>query len=710
MTPRTRSLLLTSAVPALIFAGLATSAATATDIDSATTDPVVTSTAGAGGGADDVNVVSGGSITLENGAAVTVDSDNSVDVNSGGTITITDSDGATGIRIIGGFTGTITNNGTILIDDSTTRTDDDEDGTLDGPFAQGTGRTGILIEGAAAHTGDIHNGTTGIINIEGNDSVGISLQADLVGSLINDGGISVIGDNALAIDIAGDVSGDVRLNRSIAATGDGATAVRIAGDVGGGLSNGGAITATGFAFTTVSNYFDPDLVDDTFVPLPLDGEDLLDGGPAVAIGGSIAEGILNNGLVGGGAADDDDDGNDDLKDITGDFDENRSTGTIRVFGSAPAVLITPDFAPATSGDIVIGLVIENVRDTRDDDDDDDTDEIIATFLSDHGFVNRGSIQSNGLNIGFESAAIVIRGSMDGTRSTTIMGGILNTGSISSTAFEANATTITIGSGASTPQFDNEGFVLATIATETDHTVTLLLIESGAMMSALNNSGSFAASAVGDAADVIAIQDLSGTLLSINNTGGILAIHTFDNDDDDGDGLTTDLDEITGATIAIDLSTHTAGQNVMLVQDFATPTQDTNGDDVIDTDDVAAPVIRGDILFGAGDDEFQLLAGIATGDLEFGDGVDAFTIDGGATFSGGLTDTDGLLTVNVIDGSLNITETGDVALTADIELLGDGVDPHRKAGLIIRQSLSEDAVYADAIIHGDGLTSGCAQLA
>jgi len=259
------------------------------------------STAGAGGGADDVNVVSGGSITLENGAAVTVDSDNSVDVNSGGTITITDSDGATGIRIIGGFTGTITNNGTILIDDSTTRTDDDEDGTLDGPFAQGTGRTGILIEGAAAHTGDIHNGTTGIINIEGNDSVGISLQADLVGSLINDGGISVIGDNALAIDIAGDVSGDVRLNRSIAATGDGATAVRIAGDVGGGLSNGGAITATGFAFTTVSNYFDPDLVDDTFVPLPLDGEDLLDGGPAVAIGGSIAEGILNNGLVGGGA-------------------------------------------------------------------------------------------------------------------------------------------------------------------------------------------------------------------------------------------------------------------------------------------------------------------------------------------------------------------------------------------------------------------------
>ncbi len=44
------------------------------------------------------------------------------------------------------------------------------------------------------------------------------------------------------------------------------------------------------------------------------------------------------------------------------------------------------------------------------------------------------------------------------------------------------------------------------------------------------------------------------------------------------------------------------------------------------------------------------------------------------------------------------------LAADIEFVGAGVDPHRKAGLMIRQSLDDDAAYVDVIIHGDGLTS------
>ncbi len=46
----------------------------------------------------------------------------------------------------------------------------------------------------------------------------------------------------------------------------------------------------------------------------------------------------------------------------------------------------------------------------------------------------------------------------------------------------------------------------------------------------------------------------------------------------------------------------------------------------------------------------------------------------------------------------------VSLTADISLLGEGGDNHRKAVLMIRQSLDTDAPYADAARHGDGLTS------
>ena len=46
----------------------------------------------------------------------------------------------------------------------------------------------------------------------------------------------------------------------------------------------------------------------------------------------------------------------------------------------------------------------------------------------------------------------------------------------------------------------------------------------------------------------------------------------------------------------------------------------------------------------------------------------------------------------------------VSLAADIALLGEGGDNHRKGVLMIRQSLDADSPYADAARHGDGLTS------
>ena len=49
-------------------------------------------------------------------------------------------------------------------------------------------------------------------------------------------------------------------------------------------------------------------------------------------------------------------------------------------------------------------------------------------------------------------------------------------------------------------------------------------------------------------------------------------------------------------------------------------------------------------------------------------------------------------------------SGDISLAADIRWIGTGGNPHRKACLLIRQSLEPDSTYADAVIHGDGLTS------
>ena len=50
------------------------------------------------------------------------------------------------------------------------------------------------------------------------------------------------------------------------------------------------------------------------------------------------------------------------------------------------------------------------------------------------------------------------------------------------------------------------------------------------------------------------------------------------------------------------------------------------------------------------------------------------------------------------------ETGDFSLSAQIAFEGEGVNAHRKMGLMIRESLTGNSNYADVCVHGDGLTS------
>jgi len=48
--------------------------------------------------------------------------------------------------------------------------------------------------------------------------------------------------------------------------------------------------------------------------------------------------------------------------------------------------------------------------------------------------------------------------------------------------------------------------------------------------------------------------------------------------------------------------------------------------------------------------------------------------------------------------------GDMILSTQIEFVGKGVEPHRKAGLIIRKNLDPGSPYVSAAYHGDGLVS------
>src|SRR5262249_30962153 len=48
--------------------------------------------------------------------------------------------------------------------------------------------------------------------------------------------------------------------------------------------------------------------------------------------------------------------------------------------------------------------------------------------------------------------------------------------------------------------------------------------------------------------------------------------------------------------------------------------------------------------------------------------------------------------------------GDGIVQADISFVGKGANPHRKALLMIRQSLDADSPYADIALHGNGMTA------
>lgn len=48
--------------------------------------------------------------------------------------------------------------------------------------------------------------------------------------------------------------------------------------------------------------------------------------------------------------------------------------------------------------------------------------------------------------------------------------------------------------------------------------------------------------------------------------------------------------------------------------------------------------------------------------------------------------------------------GDFIIQAQMAFVGEGTDPHRKAGLMIRSGLSANAAHISCVVHGDGLTS------
>ncbi|MDP3400639.1 MAG: autotransporter outer membrane beta-barrel domain-containing protein, partial [Brevundimonas sp.] len=465
-----------AAIAPLLFACGANAQVT---ISSSRTTPITTANP-AGSGPADIIIASGGTITLTSGTAVTVNSDNDFSISAGGNITMSNAaSDSIAVLIQGGNTADITIAGSITITDSLGQsTDSDGDGDLDGPFATGSNRFGIRLDAGGPMTGNVRMQSSSIIQVEGNESFGVSLESDLIGNLTNQGTIQVVGNNSMGVRALGDIDGTVYLGGTVATLGGGSTAIGLFGDITGGLNIQGSVSSTGYRYISRPS---------AEAIARLDADDLLQGGPAVVIAGNVAGGVT----FGSRPTDEDEDEADEDGDGIPDADE--TTAQIDVYGEAPAILVGSDTQAITLG-------------------------LVGTGDLAYGFINQGGVSAQGVYDGVEANGI--RFGLEGGQAVTIEGGILNSGRVSALAYAANAVGVRLSSGVSTPQFINDGDMTAASASEVSSTVTTLLIEAGANLPTFTNNGQFLASSGGGTADLTALLDLSGTLTSITNTGSM----------------------------------------------------------------------------------------------------------------------------------------------------------------------------------------------
>jgi hypothetical protein len=598
---------------------LAAPAAAETTISTTVTGPVRTSTVKTGGLPDDILINSSGVVNGNASGGVIIDSNH--DLKNQGTIQIGNVNNVVAVDVGAGVTSDITVSGKIIVDEPFTPTDADNDGDLDGPFATGSNRFGIRTNGAM--TGNILVTSTGTITVEGNNSAGIYLGGPLTGNFRHDGTTGVLGNNSVGVHLS-DVSGDVRLAGSITARGQGSIAVHSTGNVGGAMVLQGTITATGYRFTTPPAD-----------PSKLDADDLLQGGPAVAIEGNVAKGIILAVPPKDASTTDNDEDDDGIE------DSKEGSAAIISYGSAAALRI------GSAGNIAIGAT-----------------EATGTGF---GLIIDGGILGNGLYTGVDGNALQI-GGLGG--SVSIANGIGVTGTVEAKSLDRNATAVRLGAGATTPELRNAGKILASSGNTAASIATAVDINAGASLPVLRNSGEIKAS-TGANGTAVAIVDKSGTLGLIENSGTISA-----------SGAAADSNR----NVAIDLSANTAGATVKQTavgSGFAAPSiiGDVKFGTGSDTFDIADGSLTGNVSFGDGDNKF-LLSGDAVGTgkltfgagadtittggtsvfkgaVDFGGGADMLTIGGTSSFTGQLINATGLA-VNVQKGTFGVVKTANIA--------------------------------------------------
>jgi len=623
-----------------------------TTISNGTSTPVSTSTTG------DLTINAGGSIKPKSGAAVTVNSSN--EVNNNGLIEFQNLDNVTGILAHSGNTGSITNNGTIEVDD-TSSTTTDNNGIIHGPFANGTNRNGIVVDGTGTFTGDISNGQVGSITIKGDNSAAISIGTgtgtntvvtNLSGALSNLGTISVSGTNSFGIRTTGTISNGVTLSGTLSVQGQGTQAANFGGDITGQLLINGAIASTGYRYTTRST--DPNFLKE------LKADDLLQGGPTVVVGGSVSGGILVDSIS------------------TTDPTTGLATavsGSITSTAQAPALMIG-----AMGRNITLGNV--------------------GTDVDAFGLEIKGTVQGSGVYDGISSTGVVVGLAGGGTVDTG--GGIRIVGAVSASSFAASSTGMSLNN-VIVPVLRNEGQILSVMNSDAvGATAGGILISAGSNVPVFQNAATLSVSIAGQQANGVALSDGSGTLSEIENIGTITVTRT----------LSTTGAPVTGSNIALDLHLNTTG--VHLLQDL--PVGDTDipaisGDVMLgsgaDRVEILAGSLIGKLDLGAGANTLTIDNGAAVvGDLDAAGGTVALAVNTGSLQVNNASQLK--LTSLTLGAASSLTLTADPALgeATNLNVAGAAtIASGAKIGVRLASILPGTATYT--LIQATQLTSSAA---
>ncbi len=535
----------------------------------------------------------------------------------------------------------------------------------------GTSKYGILVTPVSGSTnpqfnGNIDLGAGSTTTVTGDSSVGVEvatgsqLNGDIkiLGTLIGNPSSTVAstGGNVTGIRLNGILNGNVLINSggSVQAYGQGAQGLVVANTVTGNITNNGALDALGIQNALI-NSVNPEA------------------SSALIVAGSVQGGIYNAGPLSSGSS--------------------TVRAAITTYGNAPAVLISSSGAGAVSPTpMTIGTYTTI------------TSSAVPQVNGSYSFVNRGAISSHPYNADLNGTiGVNLQGDAIGT--VTFSGGLYNPGTISASATtDAKATSVVTASGIIVGNYVNLPSIVVDNAESGGGSVTssvsgayaastaaIAINQYGNMPLLVNNGGSITATASSTSTTITnpgntssttlpglsayAVEDLSGTLTTIDNYGGLISASA------------TQLANNSQVAVALGLSA--AKGNVTI---------NNTGN------------ILGEVLLGSHNDTINVSGTSSTpasiiGNISLGGGLDTLNIGDFGTVKGSVTEFGGgSATVTVGSGA----GTGTLILTNTTQGLTVNT-LHVKSGGTLGMSISQAfnstaAGYVGPVIQAVTVTS------